>query len=104
MTAIIITDIIQKKIYELNFNILKTEEIIQLIESSLYLLISYIDLNPLEIMYPYFSNNITNSVHEILMLQISFLFTQDVYTNLQNNINDQLHIIIEIALSYFIHI
>ena len=97
----IINNIILKNISRLTFNILNNDDIIELIESSLYLLLAHIQNNPLSIMYPSFSSNIVNSIHKILMIQIDFLFINNSDTNRQNNVKDEVDIIIDIASSIF---
>jgi putative phage-type endonuclease len=97
----IINNIIKHKLNKFCFNILKIDDIIELIESSLYLFTSYIQDNSLTIMYPLFNIEIRKYVHEILIIQLSFLFGNNLCENEKNNINDELNIIIDIASSIF---
>lgn len=97
----IINNIIKHKCNKLSFNIFNNYDIIELIESSLFLLTSYVKDNLLAIMYPLFNNNIKKYVYEILLLQLSFLFDDSLSEIKEQNIKDELNIIIDIASSIF---
>ena len=97
----IINNIIKHKFNKFCFNIFQTEDIIEVIESSLYLLTSYVKDNLLTFMYPLFNNNVKKYVYEILFVQVSFLFGDNLCKIKEDNIKEELNTIIDIASSLF---
>lgn len=97
----IINNIIKHKFNKFCFNILQINDVIELIESSVYLFTSYIINNLLTIMYSSFNIDIRKYVYEILVVQLTFLFDDNLCKNKEDIINDELNIIIDIASSIF---